>query len=103
RTTRSRRPVEPRDFGNPCDAPLVESYLLCAAEEQKVGGVAVKQAEPMLAHALETLLASMRTRAQLSLSIQERISITRDTALVALAFYTMHRGFDLSFTLASQV
>ncbi|CAM9560049.1 unnamed protein product [Pylaiella littoralis] len=89
--------------GNPCDAPLVESYLLCTAEEQKMGGVAVKQAEPMLAHALETLLASMRTRAQLSLSIQERISITRDIALFALAFYTMRRGFDLSSTLASQV
>ncbi|CAN0042059.1 unnamed protein product, partial [Pylaiella littoralis] len=89
--------------GNPCDAPLVEPYLLCAAEEQKMGGVADKQAEPTLAHALETLLASMRTRAQLSLSIQGCISITRDIALFALVFYTMRRGFDLSFTLALQV
>lgn len=61
------------------------------------------QAEPMLAHTLETLPGSMRTLAQLSLSVQERISITRGIALFSLAFDTMRRGEDLSFTLGSKI
>lgn len=87
--------------GNPCDAPLVESCLACASAEQKKGGGAVKNAAPLLAHTLETLQGSMRTRSQLAQSVQERISITRDIALFALALYTMRRGCDLSFTLGS--
>ena len=57
----------------------------------------------MLANTLEQLLEHMRVRAQLSPSVSERISITRDIALFSLAFYTMRRGFDLSCTLGSQV
>lgn len=45
----------------------------------------------------------MRPRAQLSLSVRERISNTRGIALFSLAFYTVCSGFDLSFTLGSQV
>ena len=53
---------------------------------------------------LEALLEHMRMRAQLSQSVSERISITRDIALFSLAFYTMRRGVDyLSCTLGSQV
>ena len=33
----------------------------------------------------------------------ERISLTRDIALFSLTFYSMRRGYDLSFTLGSQI
>lgn len=89
--------------GNPCDSPLAELYLTFASEEQKRGGTPVKQAAPLLADTLAALLDSMRTRAQLSPSERDRVSITRDIALFSLAFYTMRRGFDLSFTMGSQV
>lgn len=89
--------------GNQCDSQVVESYPTCVSEEQRRGGTPVRQAAPLLAHTLEFLLEHMRTRAQLSESVRERISITRDIALYALAFYTMRRGFDLSCTLSSQV
>ena len=57
----------------------------------------------MLSHALAQLLQSMRVRAQLADSLSQRVAITRDIALYSLAFYSMRRGFDLSFTLGSQV
>lgn len=97
-------PWHPKDrTGNPCDALVVETYLTCVAEEQKRNGTPVSQAAPLLAHTLEELLEHMRMRAQLSRSVEERISITRDIGLYSLAFYTMRRGFDLSCTLGSQV
>ena len=89
--------------GNPCDSVIVETYLTCVSEEQRRNGTPVTQAVPMLAHTLESLLENMSTRAQLSQSVRERISITRDIALFSLACYTMRRGFDLSCTLGSQV
>ena len=82
---------------------LVEAYLTFVSEEQKQVGVPVKQAAPMLSHTLAQLLQSMRVRAQLAESLSERIAITRDVALFSLAFYSMRRGFNLSFTLGSQV
>ena len=36
-------------------------------------------------------------------SLAERISPTRDIALFSLAFYSLRRGDDLSFTLGSQI
>lgn len=45
----------------------------------------------------------MRMRAQLSQSVKEGISITRDIALYYLAFAIIRRGFDSSCTLGSQV
>lgn len=81
----------------------MKSSLTCASEEQKHRGVPVKHAEPLLAHTMASLLDHMRTRAQLSLSVAERISLNRDIALFALVFHAMRRGFDLSFTLGSQV
>lgn len=50
-----------------------------------------------LTHTLANLLDDMRLRAQLSLSVCERISATRDVVLFALAVYTLRRGFDLFF------
>ena len=45
----------------------------------------------------------MRTRAQLAESLSQRIEVTRDSALLSLAFYSMRRGCDLSPTLGSRV
>ena len=43
-------------------------------------------------------------RGHLEALVSERISITRGmSALYTLAFYPMRRGFDLSFTLESQL
>lgn len=89
--------------GNPCASPLVDSYLTFVNEEQRQVGVPINQAVPMLAHTLIVLLADMRLRAQVAASQAERISITRDVALYTLAFFTLRRGYDLSFTLGSQV
>jgi len=73
---------------------LVEVYLANVSEEQKRNGTPVLQAAPMLAHRLEALVDHVRMRAQLSQSVSERISLTRDIASFSLAFYTMRRGFD---------
>ena len=89
--------------GNPCCSPLVDSYLTFTMEEQKSAGVPVKQADPMLVPVLMQLLRDMSSRAHAVSSLKERISITRDVALYALAFASMRRGNDLSFALGSQV
>ena len=89
--------------GRPCSSALVESYLTFVSEEQKQVGVPVKQAAPMLSHTLAQLLQSMRVRAQLAESSSQRTATARDIALFSLAFCSMRQGFDLSFTLWSQV
>ena len=40
-----------------------------------------------------------RSRAQVTSLLAERIPLTRDIALYALAFFLTRRGYDLSFTL----
>ena len=66
--------------------------------------VAVKnQAAPTLSHTLTQLFQSARVRAQLAELLSQRIATTRNIALFSLAFYSMRRGFDVSFTLGSQV
>jgi len=92
-----------RRAGNPCASPLVDSYLTFVSEEQKQVGVPVNQAAPMLGHTLMDLLSDMSSRAQVATSLAERISLTRDIALYSLAFFSMRRGYDLSFTLGSQI
>lgn len=89
--------------GNPCRSPLVESYLTFKGEEQKRVGVSVDQADAILPHVVVDLLRDMRARAQIAPSLKGRISLTRDVALFALAFASMRRGHDLTFTLGSQV
>ena len=42
-------------------------------------------------------------RAQLAESLSQRIAITCDIAIFSLAFYSIRRGFDLSFSVASRV
>ena len=66
-------------------------------------GVAVNQAEAMLPHVLIDLLQDMRSRAQAASSLAVRIELTRDIASFSLAFASMRRGHDLSFTMASQI
>ena len=90
-------------FGNPCSSQLVDAYPSYVSAEQKRVGVPVNQANPMLAHVLVELLEDMRSRAQLVKSLAQRIAITRDIALYSLAFASMRRGHDLSFTKGSQV
>ena len=90
-------------MGNPCVNPLVDSYLTVVSEEQNQVGVPVNQAAPMLEHTLMGLLSYMRSRAQVTSSLAERISLTRDIALCAVVFFSMRRGYDLSFTLGSQI
>ena len=92
-----------RRVGNPCSSMLVESYLTFVSEDQKQVWVAVNQAAPMLEHTLIDLLSDMRSRVKVTASLTERISLTRDIALFSLAFYSMRRGYDLSFTLGSQI
>lgn len=49
-------------------------------------------------------VAHMRTKARLPKSQQESMEIARDVALLyTLLFNTMRRGFDVSFTLGSQL
>ena len=72
------------------------------SEGQKQVGVPVNRAAPMLKHTFIDLLSDMRSRAQVSASLAERIALTRDIALFSLALYSMRRGDDLSFTLGSQ-
>ena len=75
-----------RRVGNPCASPLVDSYLTCASEEQKLVGVPVNQAAPMLDHTLMDLLRDTSSGAQVPSSLAERISLTRDIALYAGVF-----------------
>ena len=89
--------------GNPCSSQRVDSYLSYVSVEQKRVGVPVNQAAPMLAHILADLLEDMRSRVQLLQSFAQRIAITRDIALYSLAFASMRRGHDLSFTKGSQI
>ena len=89
--------------GNPCSSPLVESYLTCVNNTQRQVGVPVKQATPLLTHDFARLLQDLRQRAQSESLTAARIEITRDIALFALAFDSMRRGYDLSFTMGSQV
>ena len=49
------------------------------------------------------LLSDMRSRAQVATSLAERISLTRDIALYALALFSMRRGYDPFFTLGSHI
>ena len=63
----------------------------------------VNQTAPMLEHMLINLLGDMRSRAQVAASLAERISLARDIALFSLAFYSMRRGYDLSFKVGSNI
>lgn len=71
--------------------------------EKKKVGVSVNQADAMLTHTLVESMRDMRSRAQVAPALATRISLTRDVAVYTLAFACMRRGYDLSFTLRSQV
>ena len=61
------------------------------SEEHKQVAVPVNQAASVLEHALIDMLSDMLSRAQVADSLAERISLTRDIALYALAFSSMRR------------
>ena len=86
--------------GNLCSSSLVKSYLTCVTNTQKQAGVPVKQAAST---DFARLLQDLRQRAQSAGSTSARIENTRDIALFSLAFESMRRGYDLSFTVGSQV
>ena len=92
-----------RKEGQPLLECVSRSYLTFVIEEQKQVGVPVTRAAPMLSHTLAQLLQSMRVPAQLAESWSQRIAITRDITFILVDLYSMRRGFDLSFTLGSQV
>ena len=94
-------PIEER--GNPYSSPFVESYLTCVSKTQKQVGVTVKQTAPLLTHDFAKLLQDLRQRAQSAGSTAVPKEITQDTAMFPLAFASMRRGYDLSFTMGSQV
>ena len=73
------------------------------SEEQNQVEVPVNQTAPILEHTHIDLLSDMRSRAQMMASLAKRISLTRDIALLSLALYSMRRGYDIFFTLGSQI
>ena len=85
-----RDPTEKR--GNRCFIPLVECYLTCVRNTQKLVGVPGKQATPLLTHDLARLLQDLRQRAQSAGSMSVRTEIARDIALFSLAFDSIRRG-----------
>ncbi len=68
-------------------------------------GVSIDQADAILrvTRVVVDLLRDMRSRAQNRPYLGGAFSLTRDVALFSLAFASMRRGHDLSFTLGSQV
>ena len=89
--------------GNPVASPLVRGYLANAQEEQRRGGVSVKQAPPLVASQLRRLVTDMRRRGATLPTLAERFAMVRDVAISCVAFHTMKRGFELSVAVAAQV
>ena len=90
-------------IGNPVRSELVTQYLTFTTEEQKQAGVLVKQAPAILHGHLETLVRSMRTKLQSTVSILERVTLARNIAFLAVAFSTTKRGAELTNTLIQRV
>ena len=90
-------------IGNPVRSELVTQYLTFTTEEQKQAGVLVKQAPAILHGHLETIVRSMRTKLQSTVSILERVTLARDIAFLAVAFSTTKRGAELTNTLIQRV
>ena len=89
--------------GNPVRAPIVKAYVKFVAAEQKLAGVPVKQASPLLRSDLSRLLNRMRTFMDLCQDPVQRVCIMRDMALFAVAFRTLRRGDGVCRILGSQV
>ena len=79
-------------IGNPVRSELVTQYLTFTTEEQKQAGVLVKQAPAILHGHLETIVRSIRTKRQSTVSIPERVTLARDMAFLAVAFSTTKKG-----------
>ena len=86
-------------IGNPVRSELVTQYLTFTTEEQKHAGVLVKQAPAILHGHSETIVRSMRTKLQSTVSMIERVTLARDIAFLAVAFSTTKKGAELTNTL----
>ena len=78
-------PVEQRR--NPVASPLVWGYLANAQEEQRRGGVSMKQAPPLVASQLRRLVVDMRQRVATLQTEAERFATVRDMAILGVAFH----------------
>ena len=78
-----RDPVELR--GNPAASPLVRGYLANAQEEQRRGGVSVKQVPPLVAGQLPKLVGDMCRRVPTLPTAAERFATVGDVAIFCVA------------------
>ena len=69
---------------------------------QRQVGVPAKQEAPLLTHDVARLLQDLRQHAQSESQAAARIE-KLETLRCSLAFDSMRRGYDLSFTVGSQV
>ena len=92
-------PVEQR--GNPVASPLVRGYLAIAQEEQRRGGVSVKQAPPLVASQLRRWVIDVRRCVATLPTAAERFAMVRDVKLFCVAFHTMTRRFELWVAVAA--
>ena len=79
-------------IGNPVRSELVTQYLTFTTGEQKQAGVLVTQAPAILHGHLETIVRSMRSKLQSTVSILERVMLARDIAFLAAAFKHNQQG-----------
>lgn len=95
--------IQKRSWGTLALDPWKRPTFSRLSNTQKQLGVLVKQAAPLLTHDFARLLQDRRHRAQSALSTSARIDLTRDVVLISLALESMRWGYNLSFTIGSQV
>lgn len=88
---------------NPPNRLGVRAHKAFTTAEQKRGTTNPDQAPVLLRPALQKIFDSMRSRMQSSQNANERIRITRDIALFAIAIRTAQHGYDLRYTLGARV
>ena len=68
------------------------TFVTRESEEQEQVEVPVNQEASMLERMPIDLISDMRSRAQVSASLAERISLTRDITMCSLTSFSMRRG-----------
>lgn len=81
-------PVQQR--GKPVQSPLVREYLSNAQEEQRLGGVSVKHAPPLVAGQLRKLVGDMRRRVPTIPMSAECWAMVRNVAFYCGACHKMN-------------
>ena len=90
-------------IGNSVRIELVTQYLTFTTGDQKQADVLVKQAPAIVHGHLQTIVRSMRSKLQSTVSILERVTLARDIAFLTAAFSTTKRGEELTSTLIQRV